>query len=727
MKKLSFFIACLFAGVTSFAADLQSEYCGQVMSSGNTEAAFTWETDDAGSVVITISETLGGAEEATHFRGNGINLDKFKIGDSKEDAATYFDLACGGSATITLSLKEGKSLAQGTKIYVNDIIEYATSKDGNAWPTLSFEYSYGGKCLGDPVLTKIVLSASANYAKIGENVTITATAKDQLNKTMSATIAYSVTPADAGTLKDGVFTPAKLGAATITASSGSVTNNITVYCVPSDNLAVGKTVKAGYEPENQGELSGKTVDGDENTLWVTWADQPADKEWLYIDLGDKYDLTGVEVIWGGDFSTKYIIQGLLDAPAEADEANDEAWNTMATVATASANKAVFTEVNAPARYLRIHSLTKSNNQCIRIREIRVFGSEWMDKDDQQAPVMVSAALDSKGYNFAVIAVEATDNGEIAYFHVVDAANKIDKKIVAEDGKITVNGLEGNTEYNFSITVVDRGNNESENNKLVTFTTDSHVTEPGAAAPAPKWPAAQVKAIYSPTYKADCGFGEWGSGTVASDEQFGKKYILAGGGYFGLVDFALNCALMEMLHFDFWVENDASVRIVPIWGGEEQGVTVNLKGQQWNSIDIAKSEYTAITDWTNIYQVKIDNAANLTLWMGNAYFYRTTEIVDDVKPENLTAEVAATTYFTATLSVSATDNMGVINYVVLDGDKEVATAGGASGAKVNITVSDLLPGTEYNLSVIAKDDKNNATDPVYHPNAKTEPVFLPKKR
>ena len=75
--------------MTSFAADLQSEYCGQVMSSGNTEAAFTWETDDAGSVVITISETLGGAEEATHFRGNGINLDKFKIGDSKEDAATY--------------------------------------------------------------------------------------------------------------------------------------------------------------------------------------------------------------------------------------------------------------------------------------------------------------------------------------------------------------------------------------------------------------------------------------------------------------------------------------------------------------------------------------------------------------------------------------------------------------------------------------------------------------
>ena len=35
-------------------AELTSEYCGEIMSSGNTEAAFTWETNDAGAVVITI-------------------------------------------------------------------------------------------------------------------------------------------------------------------------------------------------------------------------------------------------------------------------------------------------------------------------------------------------------------------------------------------------------------------------------------------------------------------------------------------------------------------------------------------------------------------------------------------------------------------------------------------------------------------------------------------------
>ena len=73
MKKLSFLAALLCASMMSFAIDSSeptSEYCGEIMSSGNTEAAFTWETNDAGAVVITISETLGGADEATHFRGN---------------------------------------------------------------------------------------------------------------------------------------------------------------------------------------------------------------------------------------------------------------------------------------------------------------------------------------------------------------------------------------------------------------------------------------------------------------------------------------------------------------------------------------------------------------------------------------------------------------------------------------------------------------------------------
>ena len=66
---------------------------------------------------------------------------------------------------------------------------------------------------------------------------------------------------------------------------------------------------------------------------------------------------------------------------------------------------------------------------------------------------------------------------------------------ATEGKITVAGLTAGTEYNFVITALDAAQNESENSKTVTVTTDTRVTVPTAAAPVPAWPAAQVKSLY----------------------------------------------------------------------------------------------------------------------------------------------------------------------------------------------------------------------------------------
>ena len=701
-------------------AEPTSEYCGEIMSSGNTEAAFTWETNDAGAVVITISETLGGADEATHFRGNGINIDKIKVGEAREDAATYFDLACGGSNTITLSLKEGKTLEQGTKIYVtSQIIEYATSKDGNAWPTLTFEYTYGTKCSSDAVLTRIALSAASSFAKIGESVTLTAQAKDQLNKNMDAVISFEVSPADAGVVADGKYTPAKAGAAVITAKSGEISESITIYGVSSDNLALSKPVVAGYEPGNQDELSSKMVDGDANTQWVTYADQPASVEWAYIDLGGKYNVEAIDVLWGDPTSTSYILQVRAEAPTAEQAADDEAWTTVAEQSGITINSEQFNVVKAAARYVRIHSLTKSAN-FFRLKEVRVFGTEWVDVDDNEKPVMVSAELVSAGWDNAVIAVAATDNHEVAAFRVAETANSIDKKLLPADGKITLTGLTASTTYNFVITAIDGANNESANSKTVAVTTDSHLTAPTEAAVAPTWPAAQVKAIYSPTYNADCNFQDWGSGTVYSQDTYGKKYALANGGYFGVDGFSLNCINMEKLHYDIWIADDATLRIVPICrnaaddGNEpEYGEFVNLKGQQWNSVDLAlnEGEYAKVTNWSNVYQVKIDNAANLTIWVGNAFFYRTAAIEDNEAPTDVAASLASASYFSATLTLSAKDNSGAVSFSVLNGGNEVATGSGASGAAVNVVVPNLTANTEYNFSVIAKDDAGNKASAV----------------
>lgn len=241
--------------------------------------------------------------------------------------------------------------------------------------------------------------------------------------------------------------------------------------------------------------------------------------------------------------------------------------------------------------------------------------------------------------------------------------------------------------------------------------------PDAAPAAPEWPAKQVKAVYSATYNADCGFGEWGSGTAYTQDTYGKKYVTTNLGYFGLLfegENALNCSKMEKLHLDVWVAADASIRVVPIWqaGGAEKGVTCEVKGQQWNALEIALTEYDNVTDWSNIYQIKIDEARELTFWVNNVYFYTTVAPpVDNDAPTEFTAVAGDASYFSAQIKAKAKDASEGVIYDVINGELIVATAKAASDAEAIITVKGLKPGTEYNLSVVAKDEDGNAAEPI----------------
>ena len=601
-------------------------------------------------------------------------------------------------------------------------VRFWSTKAATGWGMKLFEFEvYGTEWTSSddekPVMESASLVSSTSNSAV---IAVSATDNDEVARfhVVDATngIDANFTPS-AGNITITGLTHATDYNFTITAKDASNNESessiVVAVSTPFDgsiNLALNQPCEGGYYDNNPAESDDKANDGLENTQWVTYGAHAAELDWWIVDLGKIYNLTNITALWANDaYATNYILQARVNAPTTADKANDAAWVTLATVSGVTAGEEKSTNVSGVGRYVRFRA-TANVGGFFRLREFRVFGSGVVPNDTEK-PVMSSASLVSNTDAQAVIAVSATDNVGIASYHVVDAGNNIDATFAPEAGQITVTGLTGGTAYTFVIKAVDLFGNESDNSKSVAVTTTAHYTEPQAACAAPTWDAAWVKAMYSPTYTADCVIDAWGSGTTATDDTYGKKCVV-GSGYFGMVNFELNCLLMEKVHFDIWVADDMTIRFVPIWGGDEQGITKNLSGQSWNSIDIDLTDYTNITNWGNITQFKLDQMpSNFNLWIANAYFYRTSAIVDSEAPTNASASLAATGFYSVKITASAEDNSGAVNFSIKNDDTEVATGAAATGVATTITVSGLTPGTAYNFNVIALDEAGNEASPI----------------
>ncbi len=287
------------------------------------------------------------------------------------------------------------------------------------------------------------------------------------------------------------------------------------------------------------------------------------------------------------------------------------------------------------------STVKIHNNADQIPAIK-FGSSYVYADGKWLAIKPAEGGFKAGDVVSVAAVfsnDATDGSKYAQvdIYAADGATRLMRGEPVVNGKKTADdpvietlvleadqdslllGRYGNTGMFITLLKVERAGGE----------TPVVLEAPDAAPAAPTYAAYQVHAVYSATYNADCNFGEWSSGTQYTQEEFGKKYVTTGLGYFGLEFTGMDCSEMEALHLDVWAANDITFRVVPIHGGTEVGVTVNVQGQQWNAINIALSEFAGVENWSNVYQIKIDNASNLTFWLNNIYFYTTQEKTVDL--------------------------------------------------------------------------------------------------
>lgn len=587
---------------------------------------------------------------------------------------------------------------------------------------------------GTSTLTSLEATPANGLAKVGEGLAINVTAKDQNGKTMAnaGEVTYTITPVDAGTITDNVYTPAKIGSATIVAAIGEVkAAAFDVFAYDGENVALSTDIntskivaQSDFAPS--GTDAWHAIDGNEGSVWQGSATNGGTDDevsrtydsWFIVDFGAYYDINLVSINFEGACSQEYTVAFSADNATWA-----TAYEYVGNAGIYGHTKLIYgndLKNNTKARYARFHSTKAATQYGMKVYEFKVFGTPWVAPADDVKPVMGTAELVSTTFSSAVIAVTATDNEEVGKYRVVSATPEYNKTFAPTDGKITVTGLTASTKYTFTITAVDLAGNESGNVATVEVTTDKHDVQPTVAPASPTIEEKKVISLYSDAYATTNNFTaieySWNAATQyeglnldGNEVRYYTNFTYLGWQH---INGPINALNMEKLHLDIWAENTGSLKVTPIYGGDglttddSKGKVVELKGQQWNAIEFDLTEFVGL-DFSSIFQFKFDNPVGGNIFaIDNVYFYRETEIADTEAPTDVAATLKSASYTSVVITCQAADNSGIVSFDIFDGETKLATSGAESGKPVDVTVANLEAGKTYNLSVVAYDFNEN---------------------
>lgn len=634
---------------------------------------------------------------------------------------------------------EGQSLA-GFPYTQSNVIEKTTARyiqfHGTARGT-GYGYSFWEfrvYLAGTSTLTTLEAKAANALTKVGEGLAINVTAKDQNGKVMAnaGEVTYTITPADAGTITNGVYTPAKIGLASIVAAIGEVkAPAVEVFAYDGDNVALSTDInnskivaQSDFAPS--GTDAWHAIDGNEGSVWQGSATNGTAEDeasrtydsWFIVDFGAYYDINLVSIKFEGACSQDYHVDFSADNATWA-----EAYNHVGNAGVNGHTKLIYgndLQNKTKVRYARFFSTKAATTWGMKMYEFKVFGTPWVAPADNVKPVMGTATLVSNTHNSAIISVTATDNEEVGSYHVVSTTPEYNKTFSPTDGKITLTDLTPSTQYTFTISAKDLAGNESDNSVTVAVTTAKHDVKPTTAPAAPAVEEKKVISLYSDSYATTHNFTAhegWGDATQFEELTLDGNHVryYTNLNYLGwqFTSAPINALNMEKLHIDIWAENTGSLKLVPIYGGaglttdDSKGKVVELQGQQWNAIDLDLATDFAGLNLSSIFQFKFDvPQGGTTFAIDNVYFYRVTELEDTEIPTDISATLKSASYTSVVITCKANDNSGSVSYDVFDGETKLATSGAESGKEVDVIVGNLTPGKAYNLSVVAYDLNEN---------------------
>ena len=308
---------------------------------------------------------------------------------------------------------------------------------------------------GESTFTSLEATPTTNLTKVGEGNAITLTAKDQNGKTMTdiGEVTYTITPSGAGTITNNVYTPARIGLASIVATIGEVSAPaFEVFAYDGENVALSPDInnskivaQSDFAPS--GTDAWHAIDGNEGSVWQGSATNGTANDdasrtydsWFVVDFGAEYDVNLVSINFEGACSQEYHVD------FSADNATwSLAYNYVGNAGVNGHTKLIYgTDLQnaTKVRYARFYSTKAATEWGMKIFEFKVFGTE-----SATLTKTVSASVNDAAMGTATV----TQNG-VAVTEV-ETGSEVTFTAIANEGYAFVNWSNGNTNPSFTTTI-----------------------------------------------------------------------------------------------------------------------------------------------------------------------------------------------------------------------------------------------------------------------------------
>ncbi len=348
-------------------------------------------------------------------------------------------------------------------------IKFNVIARGTQWGN-SF-YEFGVYNAPEPALTSLVLSASANVAKVGTPVTLTAKGLDQLGSEIATgDVTFEVSPENAGVVSGTTYTPALAGSATIVAKAGEITSNaISVVAYEGDKIDLFTNWNERIEPLGEDTKTDSKVGAfDDNmaSVWelhgVTGADATSRtyETGFVADLGACYDITNIAIKFEGACSEDYTI---------AFAGTSKQFGAPAFTVTGHPGMATYTVYHMAGdaengtkgvRYVKFLSTKAATQYGVKIFDFSVYGMS--SEFDATFPELEDPTAEALSENSIKVTAKANDTaeGDIYYTITVDGVKYGATGAAGTAVEKTVEGLKAGKTYTVSVCAENAAGNKS---------------------------------------------------------------------------------------------------------------------------------------------------------------------------------------------------------------------------------------------------------------------------